>query len=239
MGKVLGIGGFGVVRAVTSFRLIVEEEIKEDSSENGADAAALANRRKSADEVIIDKKELPPEGHIADAVAEHTAEFSSPPPPRFGATDNDHLDVNFARQIMQKRCLRHGDARYAVKHLLGLDDLTELERARGRIDLAIEVKYLRALNHPNIVRMRGVFKTDDLLHSSYFFIMDRLYGTLEEKIKEWKDGVKVNRPKVFMRRLTRQDSREYMADLLTERLTIAYDLASAYRYMHSHKLIYR
>lgn len=231
MGKVLGIGGFGVVREITSFRLIVDEEEVEKKEEEPI--------QQDPDAAAEEREAVSSEGHTVDEVAMRRADCASPPPKRFGAKDNDHLDVNFARQIMQKRCLRHEEARYAVKHLLGLDDLTPLERARGRIDLAIEVKYLRALNHPNIVRMRGVFKTDDLLHASYFFIMDRLYGTLEEKIEGWKDKVKANRPKLCMRRLTRKDSREFTADLLTERLTIAYDMASAYRYMHSHKLIYR
>ena len=41
------------------------------------------------------------------------------------------------------------DARYAIKRL-HWDTLSDFERVRGSIDLAMEAKYLSALSHPNI-----------------------------------------------------------------------------------------
>ena len=89
-----------------------------------------------------------------------------------------------SREIAAKRCLRAGQARYAIKQLNS--KLTNLDAASGRIDLAIEIKLLHVLSHPNIVKMRGVFESGDPFHPEYFFIMDRLYGTLEERLRHWK-----------------------------------------------------
>ena len=62
--------------------------------------------------------------------------------------DDSHYKINNARRHMAENVLRNGEARFAVKRLHR--DLTDLERARGMIDLAIEAKYLSVIWHPNI-----------------------------------------------------------------------------------------
>jgi hypothetical protein len=62
--------------------------------------------------------------------------------------EDHHYELDTARQKMASRCLRHGDARYAIKILD--PSLSDLDRTRGLIDMALEVKYLRVLWHPNI-----------------------------------------------------------------------------------------
>jgi hypothetical protein len=153
-----------------------------------------------------------------------------------------HYDISTARQNMVKKCLRRGDARYAVKYLR-TNAIDEDERALGRIDLAIEIKYLHALDHPNIIKMRGVFETADELHPDRFFLMDRLYGTLEDKIEEWGQIKLRNSTRgvaKFMSKIKRaaQDN-ETMQKLMVTRLTVAHDIASAFKYMHAHQLVYR
>ena len=67
---------------------------------------------------------------------------------RGGAGDEEHYSVDTARSTMAKRCIRYGSARYAIKKLkpeLGVVDL-----ARGALDLAIEIKYMSVIWHPNI-----------------------------------------------------------------------------------------
>ena len=64
------------------------------------------------------------------------------------SVDDPHYDIQTARQHMAEHARRNGDARYAVKRLHR--DLSELEMARGKIDLAIEAKFLSALWHSNI-----------------------------------------------------------------------------------------
>ena len=61
---------------------------------------------------------------------------------------NHHYDVSTARAHMANHTQRLGSARYAIKRLK--DDLDELDRARGALDLAIEIKLMSAFWHPNI-----------------------------------------------------------------------------------------
>jgi hypothetical protein len=62
--------------------------------------------------------------------------------------DDNHYDVNGARQYMADNVRRGGDARFAFKRLHR--ELTDLQKARGMVDLAIEAKFLSVLWHPNI-----------------------------------------------------------------------------------------
>jgi hypothetical protein len=64
------------------------------------------------------------------------------------ADDHTHYEISKARELMSMRAQRNGTARYAIKRLR--DDLTELERARGMVDLALEAKFLSIVWHPNI-----------------------------------------------------------------------------------------
>ncbi|KAL7567965.1 hypothetical protein ACA910_019674 [Epithemia clementina (nom. ined.)] len=146
--------------------------------------------------------------------------------------DDSHYDIKIARQHMAEHVRRNGEARYAVKRLHR--DLSDLERARGMIDLAIEAKYLSVVWHPNIIKMRGI-ASGPKLSPDFFIIMDRLHETLAGKMEHWAHvqsehqgtffGIGANKPQV--------------KQLLLERLTVAYDLAAAFSYMHDKKLVYR
>lgn len=179
----------------------------------------------------------PKEFVLEDKVAEDQVESrATNSPPSFNDTmrDDSYYNLSTARDIMARRCIRNGEARYAVKSLMK-ENLTDMQYARGRIDLAIEVKYLQALRHPNIVKLRGLYKTDDPLHPDYFFVMDRLYGTLEARMKEWQaESWKI---KIGMLRLSQKKNR--LEDLFVRRLKIAFDIVSAFNYMHSHNMVYR
>ena len=61
---------------------------------------------------------------------------------------DDHIDLSIARSFMSKYCRRQGSARYAIKRLKS--DLSDIDRARGAVDLAIEIKFLSTVWHPNI-----------------------------------------------------------------------------------------
>lgn len=65
-----------------------------------------------------------------------------------GHDHDHHYDVSTARTHMAKHTQRLGSARYAIKRLK--QDLDELERARGALDLAIETKLMSSFWHPNI-----------------------------------------------------------------------------------------
>mmetsp|Transcript_19798 Transcript_19798/g.29748 ORF Transcript_19798/g.29748 Transcript_19798/m.29748 type:complete len:424 (+) Transcript_19798:185-1456(+) len=142
-------------------------------------------------------------------------------------------EENNMRNLMSQRCLRGHESRYALKSLMKTK-LDDLDWARGRIDLAIEVKYLKALDHPNIIRIRGVFRTNNPIHPFYFFLMDRLYDTLETRIKDWKCEKKEETRGFF-----RKPDKSFLALLWVERLIVACDIASALKYMHQNKVMHR
>jgi len=102
----------------------------------------------------------------------------------------------------------------------------------GRIvDLAIEVDYLSALDHPNIIKIRGTF-SDDKLRPDNFIVLDRLNGTLEERIEVWKTEQKMNAR--CMGCIGVKDKKA-SKELLLDRYIVAYDIANAMKYIHSRK----
>ena len=62
--------------------------------------------------------------------------------------DEPHYDVTTARSFMSENCVRFESSRYAIKKLK--PELGPVDRARGAIDLAIEIKFLSVIWHPNI-----------------------------------------------------------------------------------------
>lgn len=148
------------------------------------------------------------------------------------AHDDSHVDVRIARQHMSEKVHRDGEARYAVKRLHR--DLSDLERARGMIDLAIEAKYLSMVWHPNIIKMRGI-ASGPPLSPNFFIIMDRLHATLSEKLEYWRLLKAENQGAFF----GIGSNKPEMKQLMHQRLTVAYDLAAAFSYMHDKKLVYR
>jgi serine/threonine protein kinase len=217
IGKVLGVGSFGVVREITQ---IVDDGF------NGKSSVLMIDELKPPLNSIVN---LPP----------HRPAFIPEFSPRTSSLDDSNASVTSvvsatSKGTMAKRCIRDGRARYAIKYILK-EELTELEIARARIDLAIEVKYLQALDHPNIVKIRGVYDTDDMLHQNFFFLMDRLFGTLEERMKDWQMLEKMSRGTI----LKIERDKTALSDLLNKKVLVFCDLASAFTYLHSEKVIHR
>jgi hypothetical protein len=76
-----------------------------------------------------------------------------------GGADEEHYEVDKAKDLMAERFLRNKSARYAVKRLR--KDLNEIDHARGMIDLAIEIKFMSVICHPNIGTFRLTFLNDN------------------------------------------------------------------------------
>lgn len=215
----LGFGTFGVVREVIEIR------------------CSHSNANVGNGEALVDSSSFL---NLHNTTSGDTPAGESASPS--GLSQHLNQDDRFAmtRLQMSTRCFRGGDARYALKHLL-LEDANEKESDNARIDLAIEVKYLQVLSHPHIIKLRGIFQTDDPFHFAYFFIMDRLYGTLEDKIKEWTDCQRSVWKKTFSSCYGDQMADEYIPekDLMTQRLLVAHDIASAFDYLHTNKVLHR
>ena len=98
-----------------------------------------------------------------------------------------------------------------------------------------EAKFLASLEHPNIIKLRGMaaagtsgFST--LQERGYFLLLDRLQCTLEDKIDLWRDYDK----SLTMDRVGKK--RRYF---LAERLHVAFDVCASLDYLHSLQVIYR
>lgn len=103
----------------------------------------------------------------------------------------------------------------------------------GTADLVIEMHLLSCLDHPNIVKIRGIssawFSTEEsIAENPYFFIMDKLKETLDDKFTTWEENCKKLRDKPTAQK-----------DMLTQRLNVAMDLASAMSFLQERDIIYR
>lgn len=169
-GPLLGVGGFGIVFEVKDIILKIPTEV--DVSEtnphatttSSIDAASATTTATATSESNEGNDENEGSGLTAQmlqnceeslSTAITTIVLNDDPhhvavKRHSGVTTQDdaHYDVRVARKHMARMVRRNGDARYAVKRLHR--DLTDLERARGMIDLAIEAMYLSVMWHPNI-----------------------------------------------------------------------------------------
>eukprot|EP00980_Cylindrotheca_fusiformis_P025063 scaffold12982_cov129-Cylindrotheca_fusiformis.AAC.11 len=155
--------------------------------------------------------------------------------PRNNGTDDDEDYIQGVvqdREFMQRHCLRGNDGRYVIKSMLDGCRKNSSLFVNTVVDCAIEAKFLSAVRHPNIIKMRAT-STGDLCSGNTFLILDRLYDTLMERILQWE-----KRDKQWIHSLFDfQKKKEKL--FLAERLTVAYDIASALSYLHELSIIYR
>ena len=64
--------------------------------------------------------------------------------------------------------------------------------------MALEAEMLASLNHPNIIKLRGITHSGAAGFSKgpsgYFLIIDRLFETLDQRIRRWRDQHKSHGP---------------------------------------------
>jgi serine/threonine protein kinase len=98
-----------------------------------------------------------------------------------------------------------------------------------------EAKFLASLEHPNIIKLRGMaaagtsgFAT--MQERGYFLLLDRLQCTLEDKIDLWRD---------YDAEIQSDKSGKKRRYFLAERLHVAFDVCAALDYLHASQVIYR
>lgn len=153
-------------------------------------------------------------------------------------------EESWLRQKLAMDCqgkASHKLAPFAIKHLQRKLVDKPKRFANGAIDLTLEAAYLSSLNHPNILSVHGISAegTEGYLegrHDSYFLIVDRLHGTLHDRILTWRKQHKwINN--AWGRHTDKKGKKGNK--LLMERLQVAADIASALEYIHSRNLVYR
>eukprot|EP00526_Cylindrotheca_closterium_P009517 CAMPEP_0113608004 /NCGR_PEP_ID=MMETSP0017_2-20120614/3689_1 /TAXON_ID=2856 /ORGANISM="Cylindrotheca closterium" /LENGTH=431 /DNA_ID=CAMNT_0000516651 /DNA_START=71 /DNA_END=1366 /DNA_ORIENTATION=- /assembly_acc=CAM_ASM_000147 len=142
-----------------------------------------------------------------------------------------------SRKFIAKHCYRsNGDARYAIKKLKPEIIADEVGFLNGIVDLTSEADFLSALEHPNIIKLRGFALKEDLFKPSYFLILDRLYDTLESRIPKWKaQESSAGAKKMFKSK----SQKKLLKEVMEERMECVLDLASAIAYLHDKKVIHR
>eukprot|EP00569_Conticribra_weissflogii_P003803 CAMPEP_0171333374 /NCGR_PEP_ID=MMETSP0878-20121228/3982_1 /TAXON_ID=67004 /ORGANISM="Thalassiosira weissflogii, Strain CCMP1336" /LENGTH=922 /DNA_ID=CAMNT_0011834317 /DNA_START=298 /DNA_END=3066 /DNA_ORIENTATION=+ len=133
----------------------------------------------------------------------------------------------------------------------------------GAEDLAHETALLACLDHPNIIQLHGraegcfsqafqfgsgsssgngdsgkSSREKEQYHEGYFIILDRLVGSLSDRIEEWKDECRAINgvaPSSREIKLSETTLREH----LYKRLKAAYCVADALEYLHSRNVVYR
>ena len=89
-----------------------------------------------------------------------------------------------------------------------------------------------------LVKMRAISDTPTISPNT-FLVMDRLYGTLDDRLEEWFVVQKENQGSSCCPPFGKAPNQQVLDDLLRDRLVIAYDLAAAISYLHTNKLVYR
>ncbi|KAL3922574.1 MAG: hypothetical protein SGILL_002131 [Bacillariaceae sp.] len=154
--------------------------------------------------------------------AEHAKKIASP-------LQQEH------RAFISKHVFRESsqNCRYAMK-FLSMDTIGDPSRfCTGAADL--EAKFLASLEHPNIIKLRGMAAAGTsgfagMQERGYFLLLDRLQCTLEDKIDLWRDYDK----SLSVDRVGKK--RRYF---LAERLHVAFDVCAALDYLHANQIIYR
>lgn len=133
------------------------------------------------------------------------------------------------RKFMARHCLRNGKhPRYALKTMQEVNRQDENTFINSVVDMAIEFKFLSAVRHPNIIKMRAA-SVGDLYQPNAFLILDRIYDTLTDRIEKWKK----KEQNAFNRFFDFQKKRE--KHFLAKRLLVSFDIASAMAYLHDMK----
>lgn len=215
LAKILGTGAFCEVREVRSITL--KRETNECPYEN--ETELIPKPRGAGDEKSsVDNSNM------------ETDEADFP-------LDGNFTNKSQIRNYMHKYCLRPGEedmklhARYALKQLKPTEN--EKYIRQGLIDISIEAQFLACLNHPNIIKMRGLVGKP--FSPDFGIILDRLYMTLDDKMEFWKEERKNASSKHMCGCLGMGFDKATKQGLLFQAVTVAYDLSSAMRYISGQK----
>ena len=149
--------------------------------------------------------------------------------------DDEHRihDIVQDREFMSNHCIRQGkDYRYAVKQIQESVRSSADTYVNALVDLALEARFLSVVRHPNIIKMRAM-NNGSIYEPTFFVVLDRLYDILTKRLAVWK-----KRMGNKMSKLMDRGGKKKLAFWL-ERLTFAYDLACAIKYLHDLGILYR
>eukprot|EP00970_Alexandrium_tamarense_P001991 scaffold270_cov207-Alexandrium_tamarense.AAC.19 len=154
-------------------------------------------------------------------------------------TKGDVMNEDETRQresmALRNKYALTGKARYALKHIKvdyqHQGSHSEALYIQATRDIAREAEILASLNHPHVIKLRGVTSSGAAGFfngaDGYFLIIDRLFGTLDQRIKLWYERKKSQRSLFLFPSRSRKSVADDKNRQLEERLAIALQIASA------------
>jgi len=151
-------------------------------------------------------------------------------------------ELNEDENEHKKYVLKYLNPKLFAKYL---EDPKENDKVfAGCKDLVLEAHILSALNHRNIIALRGLSTNGILGYKStggradgFFMVLDRLTETLSKKITyDWKPKAETN---VTLNKLDALTTNTQTMDFFIERIQVALDAASALIYLHERQIIHR
>jgi hypothetical protein len=77
----------------------------------------------------------------------------------------------------------------------------------------------------------------ETLQKDFFILMDRLCETLDTRIGSWQDEAKQHQSWGSLLGASNKKRKQALDQLMLDRLAVAYDMASAFSYLHEHQYV--
>jgi len=133
------------------------------------------------------------------------------------------------------------DVHYVVKNLNPKLAFNPKKLVVGAKDLVMEAHFLSALDHENIIKLKGWSESGIAGFASsaradgFFLIFERLEGTLSKRISLWREESK----RKVKSSLIKSSRNAVKMQLFTERIQTAIDISDAITYLHENRILYR
>ena len=215
-GKVLGRGGFCVVRSVEKLHC------------NGVSTFQMANEKRPSCMPWL----CGGSSSTASQVDEYA--YSNNNPKMFGDENNDEDDIRLTRDYVASQSRQKTQtktSRYVIKTVSSNCD--KITYMKGCVDIAMECKFLASLDHHNIIRLVACSKSEPCT-PGYFIVLERMNETLHQRIKAWMDQDRHNKSVLGFLQGKNKELKLYRSQIAA-----AYDISEALYYLHSNNIIFR
>jgi serine/threonine protein kinase len=232
VGRVVGRGGFCVVYEIREIRLSTQQRRRpsKTSSRNQSPNRQLSDatnnknvlarfqiwKRMSNSESLIDISQNTTGTAVSESIGSSRAQL--------------------ARQVWTQKSAGKIVMKQVNADLIGTDRCLFL---KGIIDIAMESKFLASLNHPNIVTLRGECRQSPFDCTNYFILLDYLPETLPNRLNQWMHTYRATKGITGFCTGLGTGNESKVKRLMTDRLLVAYDIATVGDYLHKKNIIFR
>lgn len=141
------------------------------------------------------------------------------------------------------------DERYAIKMIRPQIKIHRRDFQIATGDLHREARILGKIEHRNIIKLHGSSApgvSDNINtggNNAHFLILERLEGTLEDCMNEWKRQMYPLRTSklsdLFQSKQTKIQTEKQVHQLFVKRMEVALEIASALNHLHEQRIVYR